>query len=54
MRNFVLMLNGAAIKDFYTRGRAEAAFARLMRRLNEDDVLELIEINRQHRICSSI
>lgn len=55
MRNYLLVLNGVAIKDFYTRGRAESAFARMVRHLNaEEDVLELYDLNTQHRICSTI
>lgn len=55
MRNYLLILNGVGIKDYYTRGRAEAAFARMVRHLNsKNDVLELYDINTQHRICSTI
>lgn len=54
MRKFVLFLNGRAIADYFTRGRAENAFSRRVRRINEGDVLELIDIVTGHRFCSSI
>ena len=45
MRNFFLMLNGVIIADYFTRGRAENAFARYMHRVCEDDLLELYDVN---------
>lgn len=54
MRNFLLMLNGVAIADYFTRGRAENAFNRRVRSVGQDDVLELYEIGSGHRIASTI
>lgn len=54
MRNFLLLLNGVAIADYFTRGRAENAFSRRVHSLSSDDVLELYEIRTGHRIASTI
>lgn len=54
MRKFVIFLNGRAIADYFTRGRAENAFSRRVRRINDGDVLELIDIVTGHRFASSI
>lgn len=54
MRKFVIFLNGRAIADYFTRGRAENAFNRRVRRVNDGDVLELIDIVTGHRIASTI
>lgn len=54
MRNFLLILNGVAIADYFTRGRAQNAFDRMMHRYNGDDIIELYDINTGHTIASSI
>ena len=54
MRNFLLFLNGVAIADYYTRGRAENAFNRRVRSIRQGDVLELIDICSGHRIAGTI
>lgn len=54
MRKFVLFLNGSAIADYFTRGRAENAFSRRVRSIKPGDVLELIDIYTGHRCASSI
>lgn len=57
MRNeklFVLVLNGASIKDFKRRANAEAAFSRYMHRINvENDMLYVIEYPEHNMICQS-
>lgn len=54
MRNYLLILNGAAIADFFRRGNAENSFGRWMHRIGCDDILELYEISTGRRIASSI
>jgi hypothetical protein len=54
MRKFVLFLNGSAIADYFTRGRAENAFARRVRSIGNFEVLELVDIVTGHRLASSI
>ncbi len=54
MRKFVLFLNGRAIADYFTRGRAENAFSRRIHSIKPGDVLELIDICTGHRFASSI
>ena len=55
MRNFILLLNGVAIADYFTRGRAQNAFDRMVRIYNSsDNILELYDLNTGHRIASSI
>lgn len=56
MRNFILLLNGVAVADYFTRGRAQNAFDRMVRRYNSSNgnVLELIELISGHRIASTI
>ena len=54
MRNFILILNGVAIADYFTRGRAQNAFDRMMHRYNGDDIIELYDIRNGHSIASTI
>lgn len=54
MRNFLLILNGVAIADFFTRGRAINAFRRRMLSISADDILELYNIESGVRIASNI
>lgn len=54
MRNYLLILNGVGIRDYFTRGRAENAFARMVRIIGVDDILELYNIHSGHCIASSI
>lgn len=54
MRNYLLILNGVAIADFVTRGRAENAFRRRMYHLNENDMLSLHEIWSGRCIASNV
>ena len=54
MRNFLLLLNGVAIADYFTRGRAENAFSRKVRSIRTDDILELYDLRNGHRIASTI
>lgn len=56
MRNFILILNGVAIADYFTRGRAQNAFDRMVRRYNSSNghVLELIDMTNGHTFASSI
>lgn len=54
MRNYLLLLNGRVINDFYTRGRAENAFQRRMLNADRDDIVELYSIPDRRRIASSI
>ena len=53
MRNYLLILNGTAIADFFTRGRAENAFRRRMLSLSSDESLELYSIPDGRKIASS-
>lgn len=53
MRNFLLILNGKAIADFMTYGRALNAFRRRMLHIG-DDVLELYRLSDGYRVASSI
>ena len=54
MRNYLLMLNGKAIADYYTRGRAENAFRRRMLHLGANDYLSLFSLPDGRTIASSI
>ena len=54
MRKFLLILNGKAIADYFYRGTAENAFARRVRSLGKDDVLELYDLETGRRIASTI
>lgn len=56
MRNFILLLNGKAIADYFTKGRAQNAFDRMVRRYNSSNgcILELYDLVNGHRIASSI
>lgn len=54
MRNYLLLLNGKAIADYYTRGRAENAFRRKMLHLGSDDDLSLYSLPDGRIIASSI
>lgn len=54
MRKFLLILNGKAIADYFYRGNAENAFARRVRTLDKNSILELYNIETGHRIASSI
>lgn len=54
MRNYLLLLNGKAIADYYTRGRAENAFRRKMLHLGADDDLTLYSLPDGRTIASSI
>ena len=54
MRNFLMLLNGVAIADYYTRGRAQNAFDRKMHSIRQGDVLELIDVCNGYRIASNI
>lgn len=54
MRNYLLVLNGAAIADFFRRGNAENSFRRWMNRIGCDDVLVLFELSSGRTIASSI
>ena len=54
MRNFLLILNGVAIADFCTKGRALNAFSRSMFHVTDDDVLELYNLNTGARIASNV
>lgn len=54
MRKFALFLNGVAIADYFTRGRAENAFNRRVRSIKQGDVLELLNICTGHRLASNI
>lgn len=54
IRNYLLMLNGKAIADFMTRGRAENAFRRLMLHIGDNDYLSLFSLPDGRTIASSI
>lgn len=54
IRNFLLILNGKAIADFMTRGRAENAFRRRMLLIGKNDVLSLYSLPDGRIIASSI
>lgn len=54
MRNYILYLNFVAIADYFTRGRAQNAFDRMMRRYNGADLIELVELKTGRVIASSI
>lgn len=54
MRNYLLIVNGVAIKDFFRRGTAENAFRRLVNLWNGDAVIELYSIPDGRAICSTI
>lgn len=54
MRNYLLILNGTAIADFMTYGRALSAFRRKMCHIDSDSELELYRLSDGHRIASSI
>ena len=56
MRKFILLLNGKAIADYFTKGRAQNAFDRMVRRYNSSNgcILELFDLNSGHRFASTI
>lgn len=54
MRNYLLLLNGKAIADYYTRGRAENAFRRRLLHLGANDYLYLFSLTDGRTIASSI
>ena len=53
MRRFLLYLNGVAVADYFTRGRAESAFSRKMHSIRKGDLLELIDVCSGHRIAAN-
>lgn len=54
MRNFLLVLNGKAIADYFTRGRALKGFKRWCGRMSWCDTLDLIDLNSGETIASSL
>lgn len=54
MRNYLLIMNGAPIADYFTKGVAQSAFARHMHRVTENDVLCLYELSTGKRIASNV
>lgn len=54
MKNYLLILNGVAIADFVTRGRAENAFRRMMYRISQTDMLSLHEMWSGRCIASNV
>ena len=53
MRNYLLVLNGKAIADYMTRGRAENAFRRKMLHLGGYDMLSLFSLPDVREIAKS-
>lgn len=53
MRNYLLVLNGMAINDFFTRGRAESAFERRYENADREDIVELFDLRSGECIASS-
>lgn len=54
MRNYLLLLNGAVIADYVTKGRALNAFSRYMHRVDAGDILELYDVKCNRNIaCDS-
>lgn len=53
MKNFLILLNGVIVADYYTRGRAENAFARYMHRVNEDQLLELFDVENSRTLATN-
>jgi len=54
MRNYLLIVNGVAIKDYFRRGTAENAFRRFVNYWNGNGVVELYSIPDGRAICSTI
>lgn len=54
MRNFLLVLNGKAIADYFTRGRALNGFERRWACKSSCDVLVLFDLNSGETIASSL
>ena len=54
MRNFLLVFNGKAIADYFTRGRALAGFKRWLERKSWCDTLVLFDLNTGETIASSL
>lgn len=54
MRNFLLIMNGDPIADFYRYGCALNAFRQKMLHVRTDDVLELVRLVDGHIVASSI
>lgn len=54
MRNYILFLNGQAINDFYTFGRALNAYERRLNNSDRGDIVELIELKTGNTIASSL
>lgn len=52
MRNYLLVLNGIAINDFFTRGRAENAFQRRYENADREDIVELFDLRSGECIAS--
>lgn len=54
MRNYLLIVNGVAIKDYFRRGTAENAFRRLVNSLKNEGVVQLYSMPDGRAICSTI
>lgn len=44
MKNYLLLLNGVVINDFFTRRRAEIAFERRVENADWEDAIELYDV----------
>lgn len=53
MKNYLLVLNGKAIADYMTRGRAENAFRRRMLSLDKNSMLSLFSLPDGREIAKS-
>lgn len=54
MRNYLLVFNGKAIADYFTKSRALAGFKRWCGRKRWCDTLELFDLNTGATIASSL
>lgn len=54
MRNYLLVFNGAAVADYFTRSRALKGFKRWCGRKSWCDTLVLFDLNSGETIASSL